>query len=452
PRSGRAITWAMSMGAVVCLGFFSQRGVGALQQLIENYNAQWLARFLRPQTDPLQTMTAIGQIGELKLSGRIVIRLRAENGRNPPVYLRQASYRTYLPGKRSWYAGTPRSDFNPISPETNQTTWVLLPKTNTASVNIACYLDNEKALLPLPTGCGKLENLNAYVLQKNSEGAVLAEGPGLVIFDADYGPGATIDSAPEENFSETNLDLLVPTNEAPALEKVISKLNLANTNEDQTLRTVYDYFQANFTYSVWQKRDQTAATNETPLAHFLLTSHKGHCEYFATATVLLLRELQIPARYAVGYAVHEKSGSGCVVRERDAHAWCLVWDRRTKTWKNFDTTPASWVQEEESRASVFQWLSDLRSWIGFQIEKLVWGQTNLRKYILWGLAPVLVLLLYQIVFRRRGRRPSSKPIAKSASAVTWPGLDSEFYRLEQKLAERGLIRQPNETLTLWLQR
>jgi len=34
---------------------------------------------------------------------------------------------------------------------------------------------------------------------------VLAEGPGLVIFDALYGPGATIDSPPENNFSTTIL-------------------------------------------------------------------------------------------------------------------------------------------------------------------------------------------------------------------------------------------------------
>ena len=75
-------------------------------------------------------------------------------------------------------------------PETNQTTWILLPgKTNTASVNIACYLDGGKALLPLPTGSGRLENLYAYILQENSEGAVLAEGPGLVIFDALLRPG-----------------------------------------------------------------------------------------------------------------------------------------------------------------------------------------------------------------------------------------------------------------------
>ena len=51
---------------------------------------------------------------------------------------------------------------------------------------------------PLPTGSGQLENLNAYGLNPNQTGAVLAEGPGLVIFDVEYGPGATIDSPPDQ--------------------------------------------------------------------------------------------------------------------------------------------------------------------------------------------------------------------------------------------------------------
>ena len=42
-----------------------------------------------------QSITAIGQIGDLKLSPRIVIRLEPKNGSPPPIYLREASYRSY---------------------------------------------------------------------------------------------------------------------------------------------------------------------------------------------------------------------------------------------------------------------------------------------------------------------------------------------------------------------
>lgn len=458
-RSG-ILVWALALAMVMVLSYFGQRGIGALQQYIGNYDAQWLGRFMRPATDPMKTVTSMGQIGELKLSGRIVIRLHTKNGETPPAYLREASYRDYDTAKRSWFPGSPRSDFdhNSISPEHDQTTWILLSKTNTASVNIACYLDgrsikteNPQGLLPLPAGSGRLENLPAFFLWKNSEGAVLAEGPGLVIFDALYGPGRTIDAPPEVD-SKTNKDFFVPSEEIPALDSVISEMKISGTSEDQKLRAVQNFFSGKFTYSLWQGPEKLATTNETALTRFLLHSRSGHCEYFATATVLLLRELGIPARYAVGYYVHEQFGSGYVVRERDAHAWCLAWDERTQTWKDFDTTPASWIGVEGKRASAMQWFSDFWSWVGFEISKLRWGQTNLREYIFWGLIPVLALLLYQIIFKRGRRHRSQSKKGKSGAAIFWPGLDSEFYLLESRLAARGVPRTPGEPLSIWLSR
>jgi hypothetical protein len=450
-RSG-ILVWSLALGVVLVLSFFGQQGIGILQRYIQNYDAKWLSRLMRPRTDPTESITAMGQIGELKLSGSIVIRLQPKIGEPPPVYLREASYRRYQPKEKSWHSGSPMSDFGIVSPQTDQTTWILLRgKTNTADVNIACYLDGGKALLPLPTGTRRLENLPAYVLKKNSEGAVLVEGPGLVIFDALYGPGATFDAPPEID-SKTNLDFLVPTNEIPALDSVISEMNISNTNEEQELLAVERFFSSKFTYSLWQGPDKLATTNETALTRFLLQSRSGHCEYFATATVLLLRELGIPARYVVGYYVHEPSGHGFVVRERDAHAWCLVWDKQNQKWKDFDTTPGSWVGIEGKRASIMQLFSDFWSWVGFEISKLRWGQSNLREYIFWALIPVLALLLYQILFKRGRRRRPQPKMGKSAAAIFWPGLDSEFYLLESKLAARGVSRRPDEPLSDWLTR
>lgn len=39
---------------------------------------------------------------------------------------------------------------------------------------------------------------------------------------------------------------------------------------------------------------------------FLSNDKRGHCEYFATALTLALRELGIPSRYSTGYMVDEK--------------------------------------------------------------------------------------------------------------------------------------------------
>jgi hypothetical protein len=166
---------------------------------------------------------------------------------------------------------------------------------------------------------------------------------------------------------------------------------------------------------------------------------------------LLLRELGIPARYAVGYAVHEGTRGKYVVRQRDAHAWCLVWNENSGTWQDFDTTPAIWVKDEADRASPMQFLSDAWSRLVFEIAKFRWGQTQLRQYFLLGLVPVLALLLYQIIFRSRRRRHALKHQLVKALEL-WPGLDSEFYQIEQRLARRGVRRRPCEPLSPWLQR
>ena len=167
---------------------------------------------------------------------------------------------------------------------------------------------------------------------------------------------------------------------------------------------------------------------------------------------MLLRELGIPARYAVGYSVHEPSGTGYVVRERDAHAWCLVWNQDTKAWEDLDTTPASWVAIEGRNASALDSFSDLWSWLVFQFERLVTRQAHLRQYIIWTLAPVLAVLLYYILFQRRGKARAAGRKSGGEGPLIWPGHDSAFYHLEKALADRGLPRQPHETLSGWLER
>jgi hypothetical protein len=234
---------------------------------------------------------------------------------------------------------------------------------------------------------------------------------------------------------------------------VIEELNLpANAADMQKRRALEQFFTGKFTYSTWQGPDKQAAAAETPLGKFLTASRSGHCEYFASATVLLLRQLGIPARYAVGYYVHEARGSGYVVRERDAHAWCLAWNSTTKCWEDFDTTPASWVATEGQNAGYRQWFSDAWSWLKFQFAKFRWGQTHLQRYVFWSLIPVLLALLVNIIFRRRRKRRGAGDIDRRAAQTAWPGLDSEFYRLEEKLASRGVARLPGEALSDWLTR
>jgi protein-glutamine gamma-glutamyltransferase len=438
--------WLCVLALAVGLSFGGQRGLVQLQRAIIQYDPQWLAGLADDGFDPMESRTEIGQIGRIKTSRRIVLRLETANDAAPPSYLREASYRHYKSGV--WYSGSPKDDFTTVNEEPlNSGNWPLLKgRTNSQTLNIACYLPGGRGLLPLPSDSGRLEQLPAYLVQKNRLGTVHAQGPGLVIFNALYGTGAAMDFPPD-----TNEDLFVVERERPALDQIISELHLDELDDRKKLQAISRFFATQFTYSLWQQPPRMTDTNATPIGRFLLKSHKGHCEYFATATVLLLRQLNIPTRYTVGYAVHERSGNGYVVRQNDAHAWCRVWDNERKTWENFDTTPGSWFAAENQQRSSFQFLSDWWSRAMFEFSKFRWGQSRLRQLLPWSLAPVLVVLLYQILFRTKARRVREKSKAKS-SDVLRPGTDSEFYELERALVQRGATRHPSEPLSDWLRR
>lgn len=454
-------TWLAVLALVMALGLGGVAGINQTQRAIQNFNAQWMAWLFNPRTDPLQAMTSMGRIGRLKLSARIVIWLAPRRIGDVPSYLREASYRNYYAQRMTWYAGGTPADYTFLHPETDNTSWELIPgKRTTSAVNITCYLNGwsrdlqaPEGVLPLPSGTARLENVPPNtILRTNNTGAVIADGRGLLVFDAFYGRGATIDSAPDTG-STNHLDLNVPTNEIPALQSAIAEMGLAPRAADaEKIQAVEKFFLTKFTYSTWQGPDKLATEAASPITKFLTTSRSGHCEYFATATVLLLRELGIPARYAVGYYVHEPHGSGYIVRERDAHAWCLAWNKITGRWEDIDTTPGSWVGMESQRTAGSEWFADLRSWLGLQWAKFRWRQAHLQQYIFWSLIPVLLVLLYHIIFRRRGKLRANQANQSKSEPILWPGLDSEFYQLEKKLAARGVPRQTGESLADWLER
>jgi hypothetical protein len=60
-----------------------------------------------------------------------------------------------------------------------------------------------------------------------------------------------------------------------------------------------------------------------PIEDFVANHHTGHCEYFASALVMMLRSQGIPARMIVGYRGGDFNslGSYYQVRQKHAHAW-----------------------------------------------------------------------------------------------------------------------------------
>ncbi|HTG44227.1 MAG TPA: transglutaminase-like domain-containing protein, partial [Verrucomicrobiae bacterium] len=187
----------------------------------------------------------------------------------------------------------------------------------------------------------------------------------------------------------------------------------------------------------------------TPLSDFLLKTRAGHCEYFATATVLLLRHYGIPARYATGYAVQElaREEDAYIIRERHGHAWAVACiDSR---WVEVDSTPGDWAEAEANEFPGYEDLKD--AWARFTFGFMEWRWLGdwafFRLAAPWLVIPMTVFLVWRIFGRRMSR--AQPPLRETQE---WPGADSEFFRLERQLAKAGLARHNDETVEHWLRR
>lgn len=125
-------------------------------------------------------------------------------------------------------------------------------------------------------------------------------------------------------------------------------------------RAIQSHLQANFTYSV----EGEGVAVRDPVSNFLLNSRTGSCEHFASAMVLMLRHLGLPARPVNGYLLTEwnEYGGFFTVRQRDAHSWVEVYVPG-QGWIPFDPTPVG--RPEPSRGWA-EWLGAGEWWEWFE--------------------------------------------------------------------------------------
>jgi transglutaminase-like putative cysteine protease len=101
--------------------------------------------------------------------------------------------------------------------------------------------------------------------------------------------------------------------------------------------------------------------DSAPIEAFLQQGLEGHCEYFASAMVVLLRSAGIPSRMVNGFAGgHTNRLGGFVTLTRaDAHAWVEVHFERTG-WVRFDPTPPD-LRRSEAATGLGARMSELAS-------------------------------------------------------------------------------------------
>jgi transglutaminase-like putative cysteine protease len=441
PRRYRPAHWLLLILLACGAGYALQAGLIRMQSAIELHMLQVFDRYAWRYRDPDLATTGIGSVGRIKLSDRIVLRVKTPEPLRETLLLREATYDTY--GAGIWSNQEP--EFDVIDPEISGTEWILRRTPAANSLVIATQMMREAGVVPVPHGVTRIRGVAAAQVERNRKGAIRMEiREGWIRYTTDY------ESLPPEDSPPSERDLHVAQNYRDDFETLSSRLGLEGRRPAEIARAVETFFADGFTYTLTQQHRYPRGRY---LSEFLFNHRSGHCEFFATATVLLLRAAGVPARYALGFAVDEYSPleRQYVARARHAHSWALAWI--DDQWRVIDTTPAIWAQVEQEQASVLEPLFDLWAWLRYRFarwqarDELVEEESG--GGLLWLLIPLVILLVWRVASRQRVAL-QVKPAP--AAARRFPGMDSSLYRLVAELESLGHRRRPGETLQCWLHR
>ena len=111
----------------------------------------------------------------------------------------------------------------------------------------------------------------------------------------------------------------------------------------------------------------------SPVETFLTERRRGHCQAFATAMALMLRDLGVPTRFVTGFVGGEIGpfGQYVLVRGENVHAWVEAWCGG-KGWVAFDPTPATGVPTV-TRVSVLKRFRQIADGVEFFFDRFILG-------------------------------------------------------------------------------
>lgn len=391
--------------------------------------------YLSQTSDPFKSSTAMGETGYLKLSGNIVMRIFPEKKVGIPIYLKMADY-NILAGS-VWHSRS--KDTAPVFPDGQMEWQVFQEGPGRESISFSIWMGKEgKGVLALPEGAKRAYKMDVAGLEKTGLGSILVdEGPDLLEYVMTYDQGVRNEPPPDSK------DLIVPDSEKDVIRSTIEKNSLKGSSDAQTLNNIELFF-SGFSYTLMLE----GSGERSVLNDFLNRTRSGHCEYFATATALLLRESGIPARYSTGYSVSEFSGleGKYLVRARDAHAWVTAYI--DGGWKTVDTTPPQWKEVDSGKGSVFEPVKDFFSWVRIQYENFRRQKNEQFNRLLIVIASILtIFMMFRVFFRKRTVKNESSVSDFSGLKA---GLDSPFYQVLIKCKEDGIIKSDSETLRKWI--
>jgi hypothetical protein len=156
---------------------------------------------------------------------------------------------------------------------------------------------------------------------------------------------------------------------SPRIPALAQSIVSGATTDVQRARALETWLRKNGRYSDTPP-PETPGDPRPPLERFLFGELRGHCEYFASAMVVLARSVDLPARLVNGFAGGRRNRLGDFVEltGSDAHAWVEIhFDEHG--WVRFDPTPPDLRLAGAKDLSLRDRLDELRSAL-----ELLWFQ------------------------------------------------------------------------------
>ncbi len=139
--------------------------------------------------------------------------------------------------------------------------------------------------------------------------------------------------------------LQLPSDHDRQIGELAAEVTRGATTQVEIARRIEQHLRTSYSYTLNLQRVEEG----DPVADFLFNVRSGHCEYFASAMVLMLRARRVPARLVNGFQMGEYNDSAdfYTVRQSDAHSWVEVYFPK-HGWVAFDPTPAAGLSVYDS--------------------------------------------------------------------------------------------------------
>ena len=434
------VVWAVLLIVTLTAAFGLQEGIYRGYHRLRAHFNEMLTRMVRQRYRLHRSRQALGTVHDRKGKGGIIMRVKLSFPYREPVYLRGRTYNRYHNGYWLLYKVPMRT----VVPTGDGSRWILAGSSAADKgkrLTVSLPMGKSRRHLPLPPAAQRLRNLPVTYLGRNRLGDVEAEnGPPLAEYRVLFGRTDQLRGSP------TYSDLWVGPAQRQVFGPVAAHLNGGDAAD--TVRRVESFFQRDFRYTL----DPVETTGRrSPLDTFLNIRRAADCEYFATATVLLLRLNGVPARYVTGYMAHDYSRmeQRFVVRRRDAHAWCEAWVNGR--WRLIDTTPAVWLSAVAADDGIERRVADMASFVFYRLARWWWnhGSAAVKDYLWLLIIPLSLILLFRLYFRKAARKLDHAKRSRRGSEGG-RGSKSPFYAVLARLEARYGRRPQGMPLARWL--